>query len=94
MSQSAADTQGGYSSPGFQRMARRISSGDVGSARRPKAKAKVASPFAAGDRVFHRKFGPGEVVEVNDMKVDVEFDHAGTKHVLASYLTKGDGSDG
>ena len=94
LSQSAADTQGGYSSPGFQRMARRISSGDVGSARRPKAKAKVASPFAAGDRVFHRKFGPGEVVEVNDVKVDVEFDHAGTKHVLANYLTKGDGSQG
>lgn len=94
ISQAAAGAAGGYSSPGYQRMARRISSGDVGSARRPKAKPRIASSFAAGDRVFNRKFGPGEVVEVNDMKVDVEFDHAGTKRVRADYLTKGDGSEG
>ena len=94
ISQAAADTQGGYSSPGFQRMARRNSSGAGASARRPKVKARDVSSFAAGDRVFHRKFGPGEVVEVNDVKLDVEFDHAGTKHVLASFLTKGDGSEG
>ena len=75
-------------------MKRRLSSGAAGSARRPKAKASVAFSFAEGDRVFHRKFGPGEVVEVNDVRVDVEFDHAGTKHVLASFLTKGDGSEG
>lgn len=94
ISQAAAGAVGGYSSPGYQRMKRRLSSGAVGSARRPKAKASVAFSFAEGDRVFHRKFGPGEVVEVNDVRVDVEFDHAGTKHVLASFLTKGDGSEG
>ena len=94
ISQAAAGAVGGYSSPGYQRMKRRLSSGAAGSARRPKAKASVAFSFAEGDRVFHRKFGPGEVVEVNDVRVDVEFDHAGTKHILASFLTKGDGSEG
>ena len=90
-SEDAFSTQGGYSSPGFQRMARRIASGTDFSVRHPATKA-VAS-FAAGERVFNQKFGPGEVVEVNDQNLVVEFDHAGAKHIRASYLTKMDGNE-
>ena len=44
--------------------------------------------FAKGARVFHIKFGPGEVVGVDGVKLTVDFDKAGRKMVLESYLQK------
>ena len=47
-----------------------------------------AASFAKGARVFHLKFGPGEVVSVDGVKLTVDFDKAGRKMVLESYLQK------
>jgi len=43
-------------------------------------------PFAAGDRVFHLKFGPGAIAVADGDRMTVDFDKAGRKLVLASFL--------
>lgn len=41
-----------------------------------------------GQRVFHQKFGYGRVVDADDNKLDVEFDKAGRKRVLDTFVEK------
>ncbi|HEY8380684.1 MAG TPA: UvrD-helicase domain-containing protein [Microvirga sp.] len=45
-----------------------------------------ASAFATGGRVFHTKFGPGTVAAVDGNKLTVDFDKAGRKMVLDSFV--------
>jgi DNA helicase II / ATP-dependent DNA helicase PcrA len=47
---------------------------------------KSASSFRAGDRVFHDKFGYGRVDGVDGNKLEIEFDTAGRKHVVDSFV--------
>jgi len=47
----------------------------------------ASSAFAKGARVFHVKFGPGEVVAVDGAKLTVDFDRAGRKMVLDSFVS-------
>ncbi len=42
--------------------------------------------IAVGARVFHQKFGPGTVTARDGNKLEVAFDHAGTKMVLDSFV--------
>jgi DNA helicase-2/ATP-dependent DNA helicase PcrA len=42
--------------------------------------------FAHGDRVFHQKFGSGTVSAVDGNKLTVDFDHAGQKRVVDSFV--------
>jgi DNA helicase-2/ATP-dependent DNA helicase PcrA len=42
--------------------------------------------FAPGDRVFHQKFGYGSVAAAEGNKLDIEFDKAGTKKVMAGFV--------
>jgi DNA helicase-2/ATP-dependent DNA helicase PcrA len=44
------------------------------------------SHFAVGERVFHQKFGYGSVVDVEGNKLEIEFEKAGTKRVLDSFV--------
>ncbi len=44
--------------------------------------------FAPGDRVFHQKFGYGEVVATDNDKLDIRFDKAGRKKVIDSFVEK------
>ena len=46
------------------------------------------SLFSIDERVFHQKFGMGTVTAVDGDKVDINFDHAGTKKVIARFLSK------
>lgn len=41
-----------------------------------------------GDRVFHEKFGMGTIVNVDGSKLDIQFDKAGHKRVLDSFIVK------
>ncbi|GAB5373968.1 MAG: UvrD-helicase domain-containing protein [Acuticoccus sp.] len=52
-----------------------------------KSVASGPSTYAVGDRVFHQKFGNGDVAAVEGNKVTVDFDKAGRKRVLESFLT-------
>jgi len=52
---------------------------------------KTADPdsYHAGDRVFHQKFGYGRVMAVDGNKLDIEFDKAGRKKVMDSFVQRG-----
>jgi ATP-dependent DNA helicase UvrD/PcrA len=47
------------------------------------------SAFSAGDRVFHLKFGHGSVASVEGNKLTIDFEKAGRKKVLDSFVSKG-----
>jgi len=46
------------------------------------------SDFKVGERVFHQKFGNGTVTEVEGNKLTIDFDRAGRKRVLDSFVTR------
>jgi DNA helicase II / ATP-dependent DNA helicase PcrA len=48
----------------------------------------TVSPFAIGDRVFHQKFGNGNVVAVDGNKLTITFDKAGEKRVVDSFVER------
>lgn len=48
--------------------------------------AKPRSDLAIGCRVFHEKFGYGEIADIDGNKLEVEFEQAGTKRVLDSFV--------
>jgi DNA helicase-2/ATP-dependent DNA helicase PcrA len=48
----------------------------------------TVSDFAIGDRVFHQKFGNGNVSAIDGNKLIVQFDKAGEKRVVDSYVER------
>jgi DNA helicase-2/ATP-dependent DNA helicase PcrA len=48
----------------------------------------TVSAFAIGDRVFHQKFGNGDVVAVEGNKLTIQFDRAGEKRVVDSFIAR------
>ena len=46
------------------------------------------SPFGLGDRVFHQKFGNGNVTHVDGNKLTIAFDKAGEKRVVDSFVER------
>ena len=53
-----------------------------------KSVADQPSRFAVGDRVFHMKFGNGNVAAIEGNKLTIEFDRAGQKRVLDGFVEK------
>jgi DNA helicase-2/ATP-dependent DNA helicase PcrA len=51
---------------------------------------RKAGGFAAGDRVFHQKFGAGSVQDVEGNKLTIDFDQAGEKRVMDAFVRKGE----
>jgi DNA helicase-2/ATP-dependent DNA helicase PcrA len=47
-----------------------------------------ASEFSIGDRVFHQKFGNGNITGIDGNKLIVAFDKAGEKRVVDSYVER------
>jgi ATP-dependent DNA helicase UvrD/PcrA len=48
----------------------------------------TVSDFAIGDRVFHQKFGNGNVTAIDDNKLTIQFDKAGEKRVVDSFVER------
>jgi DNA helicase-2/ATP-dependent DNA helicase PcrA len=48
----------------------------------------TTSAFSVGDRVFHIKFGNGNVVLVDGNKLTIQFDKAGEKRVVDSFVER------
>jgi DNA helicase-2/ATP-dependent DNA helicase PcrA len=48
--------------------------------------AKARSDLAIGMRVFHEKFGYGDITDIDGNKLEVEFEQAGSKRVLDSFI--------
>jgi DNA helicase-2/ATP-dependent DNA helicase PcrA len=69
--------------------ARYLMENDNGPIRRPTV-AHASTPsstlYQRGDRVFHLKFGYGVVCSTNGDKLEIQFDHSGRKHVVASFV--------
>ncbi len=47
------------------------------------------SDVALGQRVFHQKFGHGTIAEIEGNKLEIDFDAAGRKRVLDSFVSAG-----
>ncbi len=82
-----------YATPGWQRAQRNGAGATSGVARLPGviegeliAKSTQAAHFTVGARVMHQKFGPGAVAAVDGNKLTVDFDRAGRKMVLESFI--------
>src|SRR5262249_11945257 len=48
----------------------------------------TVSEFAIGDRVFHQKFGNGNVTAIDGNKLTIQFDKAGEKRVVDSFVER------
>ena len=78
-----------YNSPGWKRMQARSQSRGMAQPSEVRGltiDATAVSSFTIGDRVFHQKFGYGEVMEIEGDKLDIEFDKAGSKKVVAKFI--------
>ncbi|KAJ54320.1 DNA helicase II [Actibacterium mucosum KCTC 23349] len=78
-----------YNSPGWKRMQSRganYQTRQPSEAKNIVIDAEAVSAFAQGDRVFHQKFGYGIVMGIEGDKLDIEFDKAGSKKVVARFL--------
>lgn len=82
-----------YNSPGWKRMQSRASqrAGSARSAgRNTVIDASVISAYTVGERVFHQKFGYGSITAIEGDKLEVAFEKAGTKKVVAGYVMAAD----
>ena len=83
----------GYNSPGWRRMQERAGNRPVSQPRESKAQVidlEAVSAYALGDRVFHQKFGYGAVIAIEGDKLEIDFEKAGTKKVVAKFITGAD----
>lgn len=85
-------------SPGWQRMQqvqaqsrKGTTAADRYRSSKPKAAATPKNDFQLEDRVFHQKFGMGNVKAVDGDHLSIEFDHAGVKKVVAAFVERPNG---
>ncbi|MEM6649179.1 MAG: UvrD-helicase domain-containing protein [Pseudomonadota bacterium] len=85
----------GYNTPGWRR-AQKSSQSTLrrqdaplleGSAKLVASSAPGQSDFDLGERVFHQKFGYGKILTISGNKLEVDFEKAGIKKVISSFLT-------
>ena len=82
-----------YNSPGWKRMQSRTSQRGLSkprAARNMVIDAQTVPEFGLGERVFHQKFGYGAVIDIEGDKLTIAFEKAGTKKVVASFVTAAD----
>ncbi|MEN8895660.1 MAG: UvrD-helicase domain-containing protein [Yoonia sp.] len=85
-----------YNSPGWRRLQSRSQQRGMAQpkeARNMTIDMTAVSAFTEGDRVFHQKFGYGEVMGIEGDKLVIEFDKAGSKHVVARFIVSADQAD-
>jgi DNA helicase-2/ATP-dependent DNA helicase PcrA len=90
--QKAADANV-YNSPGWRRLQARSQQRPVSQpseARNTIIDATAVSSHALGERVFHQKFGYGEVIGIEGDKLEIAFEKAGTKKVVARFICAAD----
>jgi len=82
-----------YNSPGWRRMQERAGNRPVSQPRESRNTVidlEAVSAYGLGDRVFHQKFGYGAVVAIEGDKLEIAFDKAGTKKVVAKFIMGAD----
>lgn len=79
-----------YNSPGWRRLQSRQSQRPVSQPRETRNTVidlEAVAAFDLGARVFHQKFGYGAVIGIEGDKLEVAFEKAGTKKVVARFLS-------
>ncbi|WP_323785579.1 ATP-dependent helicase [Thalassovita sp.] len=82
-----------YNSPGWRRMQDRSNSRPLSQPRENRKTVidlEAISAYTVGDRVFHQKFGYGAVLGIEGDKLEIDFDKAGIKKVVARFITGAD----
>lgn len=85
-----------YNSPGWRRLQSRSQARGISQpteARNMTIDTTAVSAFTEGGRVFHQKFGYGEVMGIEGDKLVIEFDKAGSKHVVGRFIVAADQAD-
>jgi DNA helicase-2/ATP-dependent DNA helicase PcrA len=85
-----------YATPGWQRAQRNARQGTPASRRGPitidgelvAASSAPGAGFSTGERVFHQKFGYGHIAAIDGNKITVDFDKAGRKKVVDSFVKR------
>ena len=83
----------GYNSPGWRRMQARASERGLSQPRESRTQVidlTATSSFTLGERVFHQKFGYGAITDIEGDKLEVDFEKAGLKKVVAKFVTTHD----
>jgi DNA helicase II / ATP-dependent DNA helicase PcrA len=87
-------TSNTYATPGWQRAQQRWASGEA-TRSTPRfiegeltASESGTTDFVRGDRVFHQKFGYGRISAVDGNKLTIDFEKAGEKRVLDSFVAR------
>ena len=78
-----------YNSPGWKRMQDRQQSRGISAPREAAGltiDAHAVTGYGIGERVFHQKFGYGDIVAMEGDKLDVDFQHSGIKKIVARYV--------
>ena len=79
----------GYGSPGWKRLQNNSKRSMLGQPKDSKnliIDATASSIFEVGERVFHQKFGYGNIQEIEGDKLQIEFDKAGNKKVVSKFI--------
>ena len=85
-----------YNSPGWRRLQERSAQRgmrQLSQSQNATIDLTAVLVFSLGERVFHQKFGYGEVRNIEGDKLDIEFDKAGLKKVVAQYIQSADSVD-
>ncbi len=77
---------GVFEQPAWQPRLRRQPPLIDGKAFRTEIRPEPKHAFAKGQRVFHQKFGHGDVIAVDGNKLEIAFDKAGTKTVIHTFV--------
>ena len=83
----------GYNSPGWRRMQERAGQRGLSQAKEARhmtIDATAVPAYDLGVRVFHQKFGYGAVIGTEGDKLEIAFDKAGVKKVVAKFVTAAD----
>ena len=78
-----------YNSPGWKRLQERSGQRPVSQPRESRNTVidlQAVSAFETGQRVFHQKFGYGAVIGIEGDKLEIDFEKAGVKKVVARFV--------
>jgi DNA helicase-2/ATP-dependent DNA helicase PcrA len=79
-----------YNSPGWKRLQTRAAQRPISQpseARETVIDMQAVSAHTVGERVFHQKFGYGTITAIEGDKLDVDFEKAGIKKVVARFVS-------
>ncbi|NBZ87095.1 ATP-dependent helicase [Stagnihabitans tardus] len=78
-----------YNSPGWRRLQNSQQTRGVSAPREAShltIDAQAVTGYGIGERVFHQKFGYGNIVAMEGDKLEIDFEHSGLKNIVARWV--------